>query len=155
MILDTGLLSGDPETLTPGLRSWREYVARTPDLPVGLVIKRAVGQRRELPPEVVAAYDAPFPTPESKAGARAFPALIPTSPGDPGAAEMREALRRWDKPALVCWSDSDPVFPPEAGRAMACLIPGARFTLIASAGHFLQEEKGPDIAEQILAFVPY
>ncbi|HEV8457309.1 MAG TPA: haloalkane dehalogenase [Methylomirabilota bacterium] len=157
VILNTGLLSGNAETLTPGLWSWREYVSRTPDLPIGLILKRSIGTRYELTPEIVAAYDAPFPTLESKAGARAFPALIPTTPDAPGASEMREtaaALAKWDKPVLVCFSDSDPVFPPQVGEAFARLIPGARFTLIPDAGHFLQEEKGPEIAEEILRFVP-
>ena len=95
--------------------------------------------------------------PRSTAGARAFPALIPTSPDAPGAAEMRETragLASWSKPALVCFSDSDPVFPPAAGEALAAQIPGARFELIRGTGHFLQEEEGPEIAQRILAFVP-
>ncbi len=157
VILNTGLLVGDAQTLSPGLVSWREYVSRTPDLPIGLILKRSIGKRYELSPAIVEAYDAPFPTLESKAGARAFPAIIPMSPDDPGAAEMREAktaLATWDKPALICFSDADPVFPPPVGEALARLIPGARFALIPGAGHFLQEEKGPEIAEEILRFVP-
>ena len=157
VVLNTGLLSGEAETLSPGLVRWREYALRTPDLPIGQIIKRSVVDRASLSDAVVAAYDAPFPTFPSKAGARAFPALIPTSPGAPGAAEMRETragLATWSKPALVCFSDSDPVFPPAAGQALAALIPGARFELIKGAGHFLQEEKGPEIAQRILAFVP-
>jgi haloalkane dehalogenase len=68
--------------------------------------------------------------------------------------ETRAALASWDKPALVCWSDSDPVFPPAVGRALAALIPRSRLALVRGAGHFLQEEKGPEIAHEILAFVP-
>ena len=157
VILNTGLLSGEAETLSPGLVRWREYALRTPDLPIGQIIKRSVVDRARLSDAVVAAYDAPFPTFPSKAGARAFPALIPTSPDAPGGAAMRETragLASWSKPALVCFSDSDPVFPPAAGQALAAQIPGARFELITGAGHFLQEEKGPEIAQRILAFVP-
>jgi haloalkane dehalogenase len=157
VILNTGLLSGEAETLSPGLVRWREYALRTPDLPIGQIIKRSVVDRASLSDAVAAAYDAPFPTFPSKAGARAFPALIPTSPDAPGGVEMRETragLASWSKPALVCFSDSDPVFPPAAGQALAALIPGARFELIKGAGHFLQEEKGPEIAQRILAFVP-
>jgi haloalkane dehalogenase len=157
VILNTGLMTGEAAALSLGLVKWREYALRTPDLPIGAIIRRSVVDRSSVSDAVVAAYDAPFPTPESKAGARAFPALIPTSPDAPGAAEMREtraALASWDKPALVCFSDSDPVFPPAVGRALASLIPQARFTLIGGAGHFLQEEKGPEIAAEILAFVP-
>ena len=93
---------------------------------------------------------------EAKAGARAFPALIPTTPDALGAAEMREtreALRSWSKPALVCFSESDPVFSPAVGRSFVDLIPAAYFSLIARAGHFLQEERGPEIASRILDFV--
>ena len=156
VILNTGLMSGEASTLSPGLLKWREYALRTPDLPIGQIVKRSVVDRAALSDAVVAAYDAPFPTVESKAGARAFPALIPTTPDAPGAAAIlatREALASWNKPALVCFSDSDPVFPPAAGQAMAQLIPGARFSLIRGAGHFLQEEKGPEISAEILAFV--
>ncbi len=156
IILNTGLMSGAPATLSPGLLKWREYALRTPDLPIGQIIKRSVVDRAALTDAVVAAYDAPFPTLESKAGARAFPALIPTTPDAPGAAAIlatQAALASWDKPALVCFSDSDPVFPPAVGEGLAQLIPGARFSLIRGAGHFLQEEKGPEISAEILAFV--
>jgi haloalkane dehalogenase len=156
VILNTGLMSGEAATLSPGLVKWREYALRTPDLPIGRIVKRSVVDRDGLSDAVVAAYDAPFPTPESKAGARAFPALIPTTPDAPGAAEIREtrtALVSWKKPALVCFSDSDPVFPPAVGRELAGLMPGARFSVIEGTGHFLQEEKGPEIAAQILGFV--
>ena len=156
VILNTGLMSGEASTLSPGLVRWREYALRTPDLPVGQVIRRSAVDRERISPTIVAAYDAPFPTMEAKAGARAFPALIPTTPDAPGAAEMREtreALRSWSKPALVCFSDSDPVFSPAVGRSFVDLIPTARFSLIAGAGHFLQEEKGADVASCILDFV--
>ena len=156
VILNTGLMSGEAVTLSPGLLKWREYALRTPDLPIGQIIKRSMADRVALSDAVVAAYDAPFPTLDSKAGARAFPLLIPTTPAAPGAAAIlasHAALASWNKPALVCFSDSDPVFPPAVGQSLARLIPGARFSLIRDAGHFLQEEKGPEIASEILAFV--
>jgi haloalkane dehalogenase len=156
VILNTGLMSGEPATLSPGLVKWREYAQRTPDLPIGQIIRRSAVDRTRITDAVVAAYDAPFPTLESKAGARAFPALIPTTPDAPGSTHMRETRRSlagWSKPALVCFSDADPVFPPDRGRELARLIPGARFSLIEGAGHFLQEEKGPEIAAEILDFV--
>lgn len=156
VILNADLMSGEAATLSPGLVKWREYALRTPDLPVGQVIRRSAVDRERISTAIVSAYDAPFPTMESKAGARAFPALIPTAPEAPGAAEMRatrHALRSWSKPALVCFSDSDPVFSLAVGRSFADLIPAARFAIIAGAGHFLQEEKGPEIAAEILDFV--
>jgi haloalkane dehalogenase len=107
--------------------------------------------------EVVAAYDAPFPTPESKAGVLAFPELVPTEPDHPSAAAMlavRDALRRWEKPALVLFSDSDPIFSPAVGERLAQLIPGALpAETVTGAGHFLQEDAGERIAERIATFV--
>ena len=110
----------------------------------------------DLPAEVVAAYEAPFPTPESKAGAQRFPLLVPLTPDDPGVAEMRavqEALGRWDKPALVAFSDTDPVFPfPRAGERFTELIPTAGEQVrIEGAAHFLQEDRGAEIADAMLA----
>jgi haloalkane dehalogenase len=107
---------------------------------------------------VVAAYEAPFPTPESKAGAAQFPLIVPTSDDDVGASTMREvadALSRWDKPALVAFSDSDPVFPfPRAGEAFTSLIPTAGEQVrIEGAAHFLQEDRGEQIADEMLRFL--
>ena len=111
----------------------------------------------ELADEVVAGYDAPFPTPESKAGVLAFPELVPTEadhPSAPKMLEVRAALERWDKPALVLFSDSDPIFSTVAAEHMASRIPGAGpAEIVASAGHFLQEEKGEEIAERIVRFM--
>jgi haloalkane dehalogenase len=155
VILNTGLFSG---RVSKGFMAWREFAERTPDLPVGNIIQTAT--TTELAPEIVAAYDAPFPTPESKAGAQSFPLLVPLTPEDAGAAEMRavqDALGRWDKPALVAFSDSDPVFPfPQAGEQFVALLPGVDEQVrIEGAAHFLQEDRGPQIAEAILtAFAP-
>jgi haloalkane dehalogenase len=107
----------------------------------------------ELPDEVVAAYDAPFPTPESKTGPLMFPELVATELDHPSAAKMlevREALTRWEKPALVLFSDSDPIFSPRDGERLAERIPGAQpAETIAGAGHFLQEDKGEELGERI------
>lgn len=107
--------------------------------------------------DVIAAYEAPFPTPESKAGVLAFPELVPTEPEHPNAAPLlavRDALRRWEKPALVLFSDSDPIFSPEVGERFAELIPGALpAEVVESAGHFLQEDAGERIAERIVRFL--
>lgn len=153
VILNTGLFTG---RVSKGFMAWREFAAKNPDLPVGFVIQGATAG--ELPPEVVAAYEAPFPTPESKAGAAQFPLIVPTSDDEPGAAEMRAVayeLSKWEKPALVAFSDQDPVFPyPRAGEAFTGLIPGASEQVrIEGAAHFLQEDRGERIAEKIIQFM--
>lgn len=153
VIMNTGLFTG---RVSKGFLAWRAFAERNPDLPVGFVVQSATST--DLPDDVVAAYDAPFPTPESKAGAAQFPLLVPTEAGARGAAEMVaviEELRRWDKPALVAFSDGDPVFPfPAAGEEFATLIPGAGEQVrIEGASHFLQEDRGELIAEHVLRFV--
>ena len=150
VVMNTGLFRGH---VSKGFLAWRDFAERNPDLPVGFVLQSATAT--ELPDEVVAAYEAPFPTPESKAGAAQFPLLVPTEDSAPGAAEMlrvMEALRRWDKPALVAFSDSDPVFPyPAAGETFTQMIPGAGEQVrIEGASHFLQEDRGDVIAAAIL-----
>jgi haloalkane dehalogenase len=110
----------------------------------------------ELPPEVVAAYEAPFPNAESKAGAQRFPLLVPLTSEDPGVAEMqatRDELSHWDKPALVAFSDTDPVFPyPRAGDVFTEMIPTAGEQVrVEGAAHFLQEDRGREIADAMLA----
>jgi haloalkane dehalogenase len=136
--------------------AWRDFAERTPDLPIGFVVQGATAT--ELGDDVVAAYEAPFPTPESKAGAATFPLLVPTSEDSPGAAEMvavMEELRSWQKPCLVAFSDSDPVFPyPRAGERFASEIPGAGEQVkIEGAAHFLQEDRGEQIASVMLAWL--
>ena len=151
VVLNTGLFTG---RVSKGFMAWREFAERTPDLPIGMIIQGAT--TTELPPEVVAAYEAPFPNAESKAGAQRFPLLVPLAPEDPGVPEMqatRDALSRWDKPALVAFSDTDPVFPfPKAGQQFVDMIPTAGEQVrIEGAAHFLQEDRGREIADAMLA----
>jgi haloalkane dehalogenase len=156
VVLNTGLFSPSERWPTPGFMQWRNFAERVGlDLPAGSIVRS--GCLHEPPADVIAAYDAPFDTRESKAGAAAFPLLVPLSEDDAGAGEMlavREALSRWNKPALVLFSDSDPVFPAGAATAMARLIPTVREPeIIEGAAHFLQEDRGEQIAERILEFV--
>ncbi|MEA2380025.1 MAG: haloalkane dehalogenase [Thermoleophilaceae bacterium] len=151
VVLNTGLFTG---RVSKGFMAWREFAERTPDLPIGMIIQGAT--TTDLAPEVVAAYEAPFPTPESKAGAQQFPLLVPLTPEDPGVPEMqatRDALSRWHKPALVAFSDTDPIFPfPKAGERFTEVIPTAGEQVrIEGAAHFLQEDRGREIADAMLA----
>jgi haloalkane dehalogenase len=151
VIMNTGLFTG---RVSKGFLAWRAFAERTPDLPIGMIMQGAT--TTDLDPQVIAAYEAPFPTAESKAAAQRFPLLVPLTEDDPGVAELRavqDALSRWDKPALVAFSDSDPVFPfPQAGEQFTRLIPTAgEQVCIEGAAHFLQEDRGPQIVDEMLA----
>jgi len=154
VILNTGIGAG--RAPSPEWLRFREFIRRvgTELVPGQLIQITCVS---ELDDAVVDAYNAPFPTPESKAGVLAFPELVPTELDHPSAEKMlevRAGLERWRKPALVLFSDSDPIFTPEAAERLAARIPGAGpAEIIAGAGHFLQEEKGEEIAERITLFL--
>ena len=153
VIMNTGIFTG---RVSKGFLAWRDFAEKNPDLPVGFVIQG--GTTTELPEDVVAAYEAPFPTVESKAGAAQFPLLVPTSDDDGAAASMRavaDALGGWEKPTLLAFSDTDPVFPyPKAGDRFIEMIPAAAEQVkIEGAAHFLQEDRGELIANEMLGFL--
>jgi haloalkane dehalogenase len=157
VILNTFLPTGEEEKSTAFL-AWRRFVENTPDLPVGAIVRRGLANPEALSKAEEAAYDAPFPTPESKAGAVAWPLLVPMEPDDPVADAMRETrarLAEWSKPALVLFAPDDPIL----GGAQAffrSLLPTAENqpeVTIDGAGHFLQEEQGPEIARHTLDFI--
>jgi haloalkane dehalogenase len=149
VILDTGLATGYQKS-TEAWLAFRDFVARTEDLPIGMLVRGAC----KLDPgdEVIAAYEAPFPDIASKAGARAFPMLLPNTPDAPGAAAGRrtqEALREDRRPTLMLWGDSDPVLPLSVGERFAASIGQPTPRTIENAGHFLQEDQGPLIGRLI------
>ncbi len=145
VVLDTGLFTGHQKMVDAWI-AFRDFVARTDDLPVGFLVRGACKQ--DPGDEVIAAYDAPFPNPASKAGARAFPLILPTSPEMPGAADgqrVLEALRSDQRPKLMLWADSDPVLPLHVGHRFAEALGGEIAHVIEDAGHFLQEDAGAQI----------
>jgi haloalkane dehalogenase len=153
VILNTGLFTG---RVSKGFLAWREFARKNPDLPVGFVVNGATAT--ELPDAVVAAYEAPFPSADAKGGAATFPLLVPIDADQPGVAEMQavtDELGRWEKPCLVAFSDSDPVFPfPRSGEVFVESIPGAGEQVrIEGAAHFLQEDAGEEIARVMLEWL--
>jgi haloalkane dehalogenase len=153
VILDTGLFTGR-QRMNEAWMAFRNFVERTEDLPVGLLVRR--GCHHDPGDEVVAAYDAPFPNAASKAGARAFPLILPLSPDDPGAStgqRVLDALRGDQRPKLLLWADSDPVLPLETGRRFAQALGTGIDHVIPGAGHFLQEDAGPEIGRLIAGWL--
>jgi haloalkane dehalogenase len=152
---NTGLPTGDMD-MGEAFFAWQKFSQETPTLPVGRIV--AGGCVSEVPPEVIAAYDAPFPDESYKEGARQFPVLVPSRPDDPAADANRRAwdvLRRFDKPFLCAFSDRDPI-THGADRLFRDLVPGASgqdHTTIIGGGHFLQEDKGEDLAAAVIGFV--
>jgi haloalkane dehalogenase len=149
VILDTGLFTGH-QRMSDAWLAFRDFVARTEDLPISLLVRRACHQ--DPGDEVAAAYDAPYPDVASKAGARAFPQLIPLAPDAPGAQagqRVQDALRDDKRPTLMLWGDSDPVLPLSAAEDFARSIGRPAPRPIEQASHFLQEDQGPLIGSLI------
>ena len=150
-----GLPTGD---LPPNeaFKLWQKFSQTSPRFDIGRLIQGAT--KTDLPDDVVAAYDAPFPDDSYKAGARIFPTLVPTSPDDPASAPNRKAAEvfsKWEKPFLTTFSDSDPV-TKGGERFFQSRVPGAQgqpHTVIKDAGHFLQEDKGEEIAQIVVDFI--
>jgi haloalkane dehalogenase len=148
-ILDTGLVTGH-QSITDALKTFRDFVERTEDLPIGMLVRG--GCHTDPGDEVIAAYDAPYAEPAAKAGARAFPLLIPQTPEAPGAAagsRVLQALKEDRRPTLMLWADSDPILPFTVGERFASAIGRPSPRAIEGAGHFLQEDKGPEIGALI------
>lgn len=136
--------------------AWQKFSQEVPEFTVGRIVNG--GCATDLPPEVIAAYDAPFPDESYKEGARQFPLLVPTSPEDPAAPANRKAwdvLSQWNKPFLTAFSDRDPI-TAGADAALRERVPGCAgqpHTTIEGGGHFLQEDRGEELARVVVEFV--
>jgi haloalkane dehalogenase len=153
VIMETAPFTGR-QTMSDDWMRFRDFVARTEDLPIGLLVRR--GCFTDPGDEVASAYDAPFPTVESKAGARAFPAILPTTPDAPGAATGRavaSALAADQRPGLVLWGGDDPILPPALGERVAAALGYPPPTIISDASHFLQEDAGAEIGGIIVEWL--
>jgi len=155
VVANTGMPTGHG-AMSEAFLAWQKFSQEAPELPIGGIING--GSATDLAPEVIAAYDAPFPDDTYKAGARTFPALVPTSLDDPASADNIAAwkvLEQFDRPVLTAFSDQDPItkggFAPFQER-----IPGAQgqpHTTTEGGGHFLQEDCGPQLAKTIIDFI--
>ncbi len=151
---NTGLPDGT-RRLPDAWWAFHDFVQKTPDLPIGFLVRS--GCVEGLPDEVVAAYDAPFPDASYKPGARRFPSLIPQTLEDPATPDNQrawEVLSRWDKPFLCAFSDQDPI-TGGGERMLMGKIPGAHgqpHTTIEGGGHFLQEDRGEELARVVAAW---
>jgi haloalkane dehalogenase len=153
VILDTGLFTGH-QRMTDAWTAFRDFVERTEDLPVGFLVKGAC--KSDPGDEVIAAYEAPYPSIAAKAGARAFPLMIPRAPDAPGALagqEVLAALQADERPTLMLWADSDPVLPLSTGERFAEAIGREKPDVIENASHFLQEDAGEQIGRRIAAWL--
>jgi haloalkane dehalogenase len=152
---NTGLPTGDVP-MPDVWHRFRQVVRTAPALSVSRLVQS--GCRTTLPPEVLAAYEAPFPDPSYAAAVRAMPELVPTTPDDPASEANRAAWRQlaaWDKPFLVAFSDRDPITGAMA-PVLKDTVPGAaglEHPVIEGAGHFLQEDAGERLGAVIAEFV--
>jgi haloalkane dehalogenase len=151
VVANTGMPTGDRPP-NEAFVNWQTFARETPVFPVGKIVDG--GCTTQLAPDVVAAYDAPFPDDAFLAGPRAMPSLVPTSPDDPAHdanVAAWDVLRRFEKPLVCAFSDSDPI--TKGGERQFQVVPGAAgqpHTTIEGGGHFLQEDRGPEVARVIV-----
>lgn len=155
VVANTGLPTGDrppPEAFL----NWQRFSQDVEQFDSGVII--SMGTTTDLSEQIVAAYNAPFPDDASTAGARRFPLLVPTTPDDPAAEANRDAwkvLEAWEKPLLTAFSDSDPI-TRGGERIFQQKVPGAAgrtHATIEGGGHFLQEDRGPELARVVIDLI--
>jgi len=149
---NTGLPTGDRPMPEVWLR-FRETVRGAETLDIARLVRS--GCAAAVSAATMAAYDAPFPDESFKTAPRRMPEIVPTTPDDPAAEANRTAwarLAQWRKTFLVAFSDLDPITGAMA-PALAATVPGATSVTIPGGGHFLQEDRGPELAAAIVAFI--
>ena len=152
VLMNTGPLVGVP--MGAEWERMRNFVDRIEDVPMSPILQG--GTETELPPEVLDGYERPFPNPASKAGMRAFPGLIPQTPDHPSAVAGRAALEQLGgdgRPKLVLWGQQDFVLPPQIADGLTAALNADGPIAIEDAGHFLQEDKGPEIGAHIASWL--
>lgn len=152
---NTGLPTGEGR-MSEAFLNWQRFAQESPVFPIGQIVNG--GSATDLSDEVVAAYDAPFPDDTYTAGARIFPTLVPTTPQDPAHDDnvaAWEVLSRFDRPFLCAFSDADPI-TAGGDRVFLEKVPGTTgqaHTTIEGGGHFLQEDRGPELARVLVEFI--
>lgn len=155
IVVGNGMLPTGDLKVPLAFKLWKNFAVHSPFFPVSRIVE--LGTARKFDAEIRRAYDAPFVSRAYKAGARAFPRLVPVTPDDPAAEPNRQAwevLKRWDKPFLTAFSDGDPI-TRGGDRYMQKRIPGAegQAHVTLRGGHFLQEDSGPEFARAINQFI--
>lgn len=156
VVLSNGGLPTGDQRVGEAFRSWLDFSQNAESFPIGGIV--AGGCTSDPPPEVIAAYDAPFPDDTYKEAARQMPSLVPITPDDEAAEDNRRAwavLQTWEKPFLLAFSDSDPI-TEGADRPFLKLVPGTEgqpHTTIEGAGHFVQEDAGPELARIVIDLI--
>ncbi len=154
--LGNGGLPTGATPLPKAFRIWRAFARWSPVFPIGRIVN--AGCAEKLSPAEIAAYDAPFPSTRYKVAARLFPSFVPASPDDPEHERNERAwqvFERWEKPFVTLFSSRDPI-TRGGDRMWQARVPGAKgqpHTTIRGAGHFLQEDKGPELAQAIVDFI--
>jgi haloalkane dehalogenase len=149
VVMDSGPFTGHQQ-MSEAWLAFRDFVRRAEEVPVGMLVRG--GCKNDPGDEVIAAYEAPYSEPDAKAGARAFPLILPTEPDAPGAAEGRQvadALRGDARPKLLLWADSDPALPFKVAERVSERLGFPPPRKIAEAGHFLQEDAGEEVGRVI------
>jgi haloalkane dehalogenase len=152
---NTGLPTGDTP-ISEAFLAWQRFSQEVPQMPIGAIVNS--GTTTDLTSEVIAAYDAPFPDETYKEGARQFPVLVPTRPEDPSSDMNRQAwtvLERFERPFLCAFSDKDPI-TKGSDRMFRDLVAGCRdqrHVTIEGGGHFLQEDRGEELARVVTDFI--